>query len=81
MPSLTEQPEPLALTARYVFPVAGEPIPNGIVTIHGERILRVGHDTPARDVRDLGNAAIVPGLVNAHGHLEFSELDRPLGKP
>ena len=70
-----------ALKARFVFPVSDVPIPNGLVTIEGERIVSVGCDTRADQVRDLGNVAIIPGLINAHTHLEFSDLTEPLGEP
>lgn len=70
-----------ALRARYVFPVAGRPIAGGCVTIAGERIVEVGRSTSASEIRDLGDVAILPGLVNAHTHLEFSDLPAPLGRP
>lgn len=65
----------LTLRARYVFPVEGPPIEAGLVRLQQGRIGWVG---PARDQSgdlDLGNVAIVPGLVNAHTHLELSRLD------
>lgn len=59
-------------TARWVFPIASPPLEHGTITVHGERIEAVepkGVRTP--DVA-LGNAAIIPGLVNAHTHLDLS---------
>lgn len=63
--------------ARWVIPVAGPPIANGIVVVHGERIVGV-HRTRRPDTVDLGDVAILPGLVNCHTHLEFSLLSEPL---
>ena len=73
-----------SLKARYVFPVAGKPIADGVVTFDQERIISVGPSTngPEPDniaPDDLGNVAIIPGLVNAHTHLEFSHLEKPVG--
>ncbi len=74
-----------ALQARYVFPVASPPIEDGAVILDGERIFAVGRAkdviTPSIAIEELGNVAIVPGLVNAHTHLEFSDLAQPLGRP
>jgi len=53
-------------------------MPDGVVTIEGDRIVAVGENVLGTRPRDLGNVAILPGLVNTHAHLEFSNLDRPL---
>jgi aminodeoxyfutalosine deaminase len=66
------------LRARYLFPVVGDPIAGGVVRIEGERIVACGADVSAVS-HDLGNVAILPGLVNAHVHLDFSDLTAPLG--
>lgn len=63
-----------SLSARWVFPVSSAPIEHGIVTIRGDRIVAVeprGERTPDLD---LGNVAILPGLVNAHTHLDLGGL-------
>ncbi len=84
----------IVLKARYVFPVTSAPIADGFVVVEGDRIVSIGGcgagvspacqqagGTPApQTVHDLGNAAILPGLVNAHAHLEFSDLAAPLGR-
>jgi cytosine/adenosine deaminase-related metal-dependent hydrolase len=67
----------LSLRARWIIPVEGEPIENGTLEIIDGRIAdRHARHNPL--AIDLGNAAIIPGLVNAHTHLEFSGLARPL---
>ena len=68
------------LRARYVFPGAGPPVRDGTVTFADGRIVAVGSSS-AGDAEDLGNVALLPGLVNAHTHLELSDLRAPLGEP
>jgi len=71
-----------ALRARWVFPVESPPIPGGVVTIVDDRIVAVGtRAAEGAAVEDLGEVALLPGLVNAHTHLEFSQLRQPLGQP
>jgi cytosine/adenosine deaminase-related metal-dependent hydrolase len=78
---MASPPSHWALKARYVFPVACPPIAAGTLCVSGSMIAAA--DSPATDlpVLDLGNVALVPGFVNAHAHLEFSDLAAPLGVP
>jgi cytosine/adenosine deaminase-related metal-dependent hydrolase len=68
-----------SLRARWVIPIAGPPIEGGIVTLRGSHIVAVGREASGGALLDLGDAAILPGWVNAHTHLEFSDLAAPLG--
>jgi cytosine/adenosine deaminase-related metal-dependent hydrolase len=78
---MTSPESTVALRARWVFPVDRPPIEGGIVTIAGGKIVAVGENRSAGPPRDLGDVALLPGFVNAHTHLEFSLLERPLGQP
>jgi aminodeoxyfutalosine deaminase len=69
---------PFAVRARWVFPVAGAPLPGGAVEVAADGRVLALHRRPSPEAHDLGDVALVPGLVNAHTHLEFSELDEPL---
>ena len=68
------------LLARWIFPVDQPPIERGIVEFVDGIISAVEPFTgqPDSETVDLGNVAIIPGLVNAHAHLEFSSLDSPI---
>lgn len=61
--------------ARWVLPVDGEPIDNGEVVVDDGLIAAVrACRTPANERRDFGDAVLMPGLVNAHSHLEYTAL-------
>lgn len=72
----------ITLRARWVVPIATPPIENGFVEVVDGRIARIGTVAPGASIdHDLGDAAILPGLVNAHTHLEFSDFAAPIGRP
>ncbi len=58
-----------SLSADWVLPVDGPPIEGGCVTWADGRIVSVA---PGRGERHLDDAAILPGFVNAHSHLEYA---------
>src|SRR5262249_7237294 len=60
------------LTARWVLPAAGPPLEGGLVTIRGDKIEAVEQYGTRAAGDDLGNVAIIPGVVNPHTHLDLS---------
>jgi 5-methylthioadenosine/S-adenosylhomocysteine deaminase len=57
------------ISADWLLPVDGPPIENGLLRFDEGRIVEVGEGRAATHYPD---AAIIPGLVNAHSHLEYS---------
>jgi cytosine/adenosine deaminase-related metal-dependent hydrolase len=71
---------PKIYTARWVLPIVAAAINDGAIVINDSKIAAVG-DRPAilrafpgALVEDFGNAAILPGLINAHSHLELTVM-------
>ena len=67
-------------SARWVLPVSASPIETGAVAVEGQRIAGVGRRDeiverfPEFHLKDLGDAAILPGLINTHTHLELTAM-------
>jgi cytosine/adenosine deaminase-related metal-dependent hydrolase len=59
------------LRAAWILPIAQPPIAGGVVAIDGGRVQAVG-PYDGGPVEELGAVAVLPGLVNAHTHLELS---------
>jgi 5-methylthioadenosine/S-adenosylhomocysteine deaminase len=62
--------------ARWVVPITSEPIKTGVVACEDGIIRFVGsvQDAPPGDDFDLGDSVLLPGLVNAHCHLELTAM-------
>ncbi len=67
-------------TAEWVLPISAPPVPDGAVVVERDRIIFAGARSEAEsraEFRDanwltFGHAAILPGFVNAHTHLELT---------
>jgi cytosine/adenosine deaminase-related metal-dependent hydrolase len=69
----------MIIRARIVVTMHGAPIENGAVAVSGNRIIDVGRfdeikTRNAGNCVDLGEQALLPGLINAHCHLDYSCL-------
>jgi len=76
----------MILRARVILPVAQPPIKNGAVVISQNRIRAVGswpdlRTGDAGETVDLGEVILMPGLVNAHCHLDYTDMAGLLAPP
>jgi len=66
-------------TARWLLPVTSPPVLDGAVSVENGAIVGAGSRKDVleaagdgAEIRELGDAAILPGLVNAHAHVDLS---------
>ena len=76
----------MIVRARQVVTMDAPPIENGAVAIEGNRIVAVGtvpdlQWVSAGPVVDLGEMVLLPGLINAHCHLDYSMMRGAIAAP
>jgi len=74
----------MIIRARLVVTMDGPPIEDGAVRIRGERIIEVGKFSDLVDtdqIVDLGEHILLPGLINAHCHLDYTCLRGKIPPP
>ena len=66
----------ICYSARWILPITSAPIPDGTVAVLNGKIAYVGPaaHAPKGTPVDLGDALILPGLVNTHTHLELTVM-------
>ncbi|MGH8024970.1 MAG: amidohydrolase family protein, partial [Limisphaerales bacterium] len=78
-----ESARSLIVRARALLPVARPPVQNGAVVIFGDRVIaadawrRIPRELKSggkATVIDLGDTVLLPGLVNAHCHLDYTDM-------
>ncbi len=68
------QEQPLAYRGATIYPIAGDPIENGVLVVQGGKILAVGKDGSVQVPQgattiDAKGKVILPGLVDSHSHI------------
>src|SRR5438094_2596083 len=69
----------MIIRARTVVTMDGAPIENGAVAVSGDRIADVGKFNEIKrrnpgEIVELGEQALLPGLINTHCHLDYTCL-------
>src|SRR5687767_10542724 len=69
----------MILRSRIVLPVSAPPIEDGAIVVLGKTISAVGRWDDLKhhvtgDVHHFGDAILLPGLINAHCHLDYTNM-------
>src|ERR1041385_4380142 len=71
---------PTIYSAHWVLPILSPPMEGGAVALDGSQIVAVGSREeiavgwPDAHTEDFGEAAILPGIINTHSHLELTVM-------
>lgn len=73
----------MLLSAKWILPVGAPPIEDGVIGLQERIISSLGPrmDFSDVEVENLGDVIIMPGLINAHTHLELGHLQGAVGPP
>jgi cytosine/adenosine deaminase-related metal-dependent hydrolase len=76
----------MILRARTILPISRPPIENGALLLAGNRVRRTGawsdlKSETGEEIHDLGEVILLPGLVNAHCHLDYTDMAGELPPP
>ena len=76
----------MIIRARTVVTMDGPPIEDGAVLVEDRRIVQVGRFSHldhegGETILDLGEQVLLPGLINAHCHLDYTMMRRAIAAP
>jgi aminodeoxyfutalosine deaminase len=75
----------MIVRARCLFPIAAAPVDNGAIAVAEGRVKWIGRWRDCQEshdsVVDLGEVALMPGLVNAHCHLDYTSMAGQIPTP
>ncbi|MEY2599624.1 MAG: hypothetical protein RLZZ142_1883, partial [Verrucomicrobiota bacterium] len=76
----------MLIRARIVLPMDSPALENGAVRIENGQIVALGPAKalpafPGETITELGESILMPGLINAHCHLDYSSLKNAISRP
>ncbi len=71
LPLFAAEPQSVAIHSRHVLDVKSGTVSDAYVVVRGDRIAAIAHAAPAgARVIELGDATVLPGLIDCHVHVD-----------